>query len=74
VNRLDDAPVQPSATQAQPEPFDDDPILGEMKNYSETLVTLTFASWNHVAELLRRIHGLRQVACGWRTSVGARVI
>jgi len=26
------------------------------------VVTLTFASWNRVAELLRRIDGLRQVA------------
>ena len=28
----------------------------------------------HVAELLRRIDGLQQVACGGRTSLGARVI
>jgi Phage integrase family len=30
VDRLDDAPVQLSATQAQPEPFDDDASLAEM--------------------------------------------
>jgi hypothetical protein len=31
VDRLDDAPMQPNATQAQPEPFDEDPTLQEMQ-------------------------------------------
>jgi integrase len=35
VDRLDDAPTQPSATQAQPEPFDDAATLSEMKELFE---------------------------------------
>ena len=31
VDRLDDAPMQPMATQAQPEPFDEDATLREME-------------------------------------------
>ena len=31
VDRLDDAPTQPSATQAQPEPFDDAVALAEIE-------------------------------------------
>jgi len=35
MDRLDDAPVQLSATQAQPEPFDDDASLAEMEELFE---------------------------------------
>jgi hypothetical protein len=35
VDRLDDAPMQPNATQAQPEPFDDDATLQEMQELLE---------------------------------------
>ena len=58
VDRLDD--VQPYATPAQPEAL----TVNEKNQLSalSRVVTLNFASWNHVSDWLRQIDGLRCVA------------
>ena len=59
VDRLVDAPVQLSATQAQPE--QEDATLAEMKELLG-VVSRIFASWNQLDGWLRQIEVLRCVA------------
>jgi hypothetical protein len=62
ADRLDDAPMQPTAPQAQPEPFDEDPTLQEMQELFGRVVSLNFTSWNQAIAFIRRIDELRRVA------------
>jgi hypothetical protein len=57
VNRLDDAAAS-DVTQASPATSDDE-VQRALSGF-ESVVSLMFASWNHVTTLLVRIQALRQ--------------
>jgi integrase len=58
VDRLDDAP--PSATQAQPDAVFAPPR--QRVSRLQSVVTLTFTSWNLIGKFLRQLDSLRGVA------------